>query len=542
MSALLRPAVRAVGITLAAAAVAGAQDKSCEVNESRPTAVGRATLAVQVAQSTQDPAAAAKQLAAAVKGLTENAERMDNQAGRNLVLGKALVLWSLQPNVELVTTRGALGYTTNPTGTIDLVAAIDSAFKVVETSNPECVAETARWRGQKPWVNLVNQAIERLNADDIDAAEAAADRAIQLNPYGPYGYVIKGQILQKRQRATEAFEMYKKGIETASADTAYTDIRRQSIVYLGNLAADSAEMGTDVAAKRPYIEAARNAFDQILKDPGATEFRANAQSGMCRVMIASGDTATIRQVYSEPITNPGPMSYADLMNAGVCLARAEMVPEATRIFRAALEKNTHHRDALSNLAIMLVNAENYDEAVPIVTRLVAVEPNNPENLQLLVMSYAGIAKRTRDLRAAGSRSTATKAGAKAGATKTGAKAAAPAGPRLSAAVLDSLFRIEAAYTDSAVKANERREKLAFKVALTEFTSTEEKAVVGGTVQNNGSETRTVTMKVEFLDRTGKVIATKDVEVNAPAGRAARFQATVTPGNKEITAFRYAPVQ
>lgn len=541
MSALLRPAVRAVGITIAAAAVAGAQDKSCEVNESRPTAVGRATLAVQVAQSTQDPAAAAKQLSAAVKGLTENAERMENQAGRNLVLGKALVLWSLQPNVELVTTRGALGYTSNPTGSIDLVAAIDSAFKVVETSNPECVAETARWRGQKPWVTLVNQAIEKLNAEDIDAASAAADRAIQLNPFGPYGYVIKGQILQKRQRATEAFEMYRKGIQTAAADTAYTDIRRQSIVYLGNLAADSAEMASDAAAKRPYIEAARSAFDQILKDPGATEFRANAQSGMCRVMIASGDTSALRQVYSEPITNPGALSYADLMNAGVCLARAEMVPEATKIFRSALEKNTHHRDALSNLAIMLVNAENFDEAVPVAVRLVAVEPNNPENLQLLVMSYAGIAKRTRDQRSAGSKA-ATKTGAKTGATKTGAKTAAPPGPRLSAAVIDSLFKVEAAYTDSAVKANERREKLTLKVSLNEFTSTEEKAVVGGTVQNSGSEARTVTMKVEFLDRTGKVISTKDVEVNAPAGRAARFQATVTPGNKEITAFRYAPLQ
>ena len=533
MSAFLRPVVRAVGITLAAAAVAGAQEKACEVNESRPTAVGRATLAVQVAQSTQDPAAAAKQLSAAVKGLTEGAERMDNQAGRNLVLGKALVLWSLQPNAQLVTTRGALGYTSNPTGSIDLVAAIDSAFKVVETSNPECVTETARWRGQKAWVTLVNEAIEKLNAEDLEAANAAADRAILLNPYGPYGFVIKGQILQKRQRATEAFEMYKKGIETASKDTAYTDIRRQSIVYLGNLAADSAEMASDAAAKRPYIEAARNAFDQILKDPGATEFRGNAQAGMCRVMIASGDTAALRQVYNEPITSPAALSYADLMNAGVCLARAEMVPEATKIFRAALEKNTHHRDALSNLTIMLVNAENYDEAVPVASRLVAVEPNNAENLQLQVMSYAGIAKRTRDQRTAGS---------KAAATKTGAKAGAAAAPRLSAAVIDSLFKIEAAYTDSAVKANERREKLTMKVSLNEFTATEEKAVVGGTIQNSGSEARTVTMKVEFLDRAGKVIATKDVEVNAPAGRAARFQATVTPGNKEITAFRYAPIQ
>ena len=129
MSAILRPVFRAVGLGLVCASVAGAQEKACEVNESRPNQIGRATLAVQVASSAQDPAAITKQLSAAVKGLTENADRMDNQVGRNFVLGKALVLWSLQPNVELVTTRGALGYTADPQGTIDIAAAIDTASR-----------------------------------------------------------------------------------------------------------------------------------------------------------------------------------------------------------------------------------------------------------------------------------------------------------------------------------------------------------------------------------------------------------------------------
>ncbi|HEU4995877.1 MAG TPA: hypothetical protein VFT29_13720, partial [Gemmatimonadaceae bacterium] len=165
--------IRALGLTAALAGVAGAQaaQKACEVNESKPTAVGRATLALQVAQSSQAPEAAARQLVAAVKGLTDNGEKMENQPGRNLVLGKVLTLWSMQPNVELVANRGKLGYTTNPTGEIDLAMAIDSAFKVVETSNPECISETSRWRGQKAWINLVNKAIERLNAEDVDSAE-----------------------------------------------------------------------------------------------------------------------------------------------------------------------------------------------------------------------------------------------------------------------------------------------------------------------------------------------------------------------------------
>src|SRR5688572_3773979 len=80
MSLSLGPVVRTLGLTMACAGALGAQaaQKACEVNEGRPTQVGRALLAVQVATSAQDPAAAARQLSAAVKGLTENGEKMDN--------------------------------------------------------------------------------------------------------------------------------------------------------------------------------------------------------------------------------------------------------------------------------------------------------------------------------------------------------------------------------------------------------------------------------------------------------------------------------
>jgi hypothetical protein len=37
-------------------------------------------------------------------------------------------------------------------------------------------------------------------------------------------------------------KLYTKSVEMASKDTTYDDIRRQSLVYLGNLAADSAEI------------------------------------------------------------------------------------------------------------------------------------------------------------------------------------------------------------------------------------------------------------------------------------------------------------
>jgi tetratricopeptide (TPR) repeat protein len=380
---------------------------------------------------------------------------------------------------------------------------------------------------------MVNKAIEKLNAEDADSAEAIARRAILLNPYAPYGYVVLANVMQKRNKSTEAFSLYRKSIEMAGRDTAYDDIRRQSLIYLGNLAADSAELAPDAAAKKPYVETARAAYEQLMNDKGAADLASNARAGMCRLAIATGDTGSLRTTYKEPLTTPATFVYADLMNAGVCMARADMVPEATTLFQAAYEKNPYHRDALSNLAIMLLRADLHDRSLPLAQRLVQVEPNNPENLQLLVLSYAGIAKRARDARL-GARPAATKT-----ASKTGSKTAAkPAAPKLSAAVSDSLFKVEQAFTDSAVRVNERKEKLVYKVQLSDFSTTEEKSTVSGTLTNQGTESKAVTVHVEFMDKDGKVITSKDATVGpVAAGASARFTVTVNPG-KSISAFRY----
>jgi len=427
-----------------------------------------------------------------------------------------------------------LGYSTDPEGTIDLVAAIDSAFKVVETSNPECITETARWRGQKGWISLVNGAIEKMNSDQPDSAEYLARRAIMLNPYAPYGYVVLGNVKQKANATADAIDLYGKAVEVAQRDTAYAEIRRQSLVYLGNLAADTAE-SADAAAKPQFIAKAREAFQALLADKDAKDQAASARQGMCRVLVASGDTAQLRVTYKDPLAAPSTFSYPDIMSAGVCLARAEMVPEAATLFQAAYDKNPYHLDALSNLAIMLLRQDKVDQSLPLAERLVTVEPNNPENLQLLMLSYAGIAKRARDARLG------TKPAA--GATKTTgtkqAAAAKPAAPKLSQATSDSLFKIEKAYTDSAVTTNDKKEKLAYKVQLTNFQTTDQAVTVSGIVTNQGDDDKAVTVHVDFLDKDGKPIASKDVAVGTIAAhRTAKFSATTNPA-PGISAFRYA---
>ena len=79
----------------------------------------------------------------------------DNPTARNYLKGEAYVLYLMQPNASAVVPRSALGYTTNPTATIDVFAAADSAFSAVERSNPDCVSTVLQWRQQKPWLNTL---------------------------------------------------------------------------------------------------------------------------------------------------------------------------------------------------------------------------------------------------------------------------------------------------------------------------------------------------------------------------------------------------
>jgi hypothetical protein len=60
----------------------------------------------------------------------------DNPTARNYLKGEAYILYLMQPDVPSVVPRSALGLTTNPTGTIDLFAAADSAFTLDEQSSP----------------------------------------------------------------------------------------------------------------------------------------------------------------------------------------------------------------------------------------------------------------------------------------------------------------------------------------------------------------------------------------------------------------------
>ena len=132
------------------------------------------------------------------------------------------VLWMAQPNMASgKTTRGALGFVTDTAASFDLVAGIDSAFTVVETRIPSARRRRRAYRQQKPWVDLVNQAIELANAGQIGLRGRARQAvASALEERARTATSSSRRPRPKKNQPKEAIAYYKQAIAAAKDTSA----------------------------------------------------------------------------------------------------------------------------------------------------------------------------------------------------------------------------------------------------------------------------------------------------------------------------------
>ena len=161
---------------------------------------------------------------------------------------------------------------------------------------------------------------------------------------------------------------------------------------LGNYAADLYEAATGRTRRRSWPKQRRRTR-RSPKDPG-TKYADAARTGQARSPQMSGDTTAIKATRTPiRLANPGAFSYASLMTAAVTAARANQTKDAIKLFEAARAVNPQHRDVLYNLArLYICSTARIGKGLPLARQLVAVDPSNPDNFQLLAIAYAQIKK------------------------------------------------------------------------------------------------------------------------------------------------------
>jgi tetratricopeptide (TPR) repeat protein len=523
-------AIVATGVQTAAA------QQACEIDENSG-GLGMPVFALMAAQQ-QGIAQAdqSKKLAEAIGRMfpgdpkREEQDNAKNPIGRAFVLGKVYMTYLSQPDMPVVTTRGKLGYKTNPEAPVDLSVSIDSAFKVVEEKAPQCVSLIGQWRQQAGWVKLVQQAMDLANQNKIDSAEAVANQALRISPTAPYSRLVLGNVAAQRLKNMEAIQHYKAALAEAEKDTIFAEVRRTILYTLGTFANDAGQVDTVPANKKAFFTEALDAFNTLAKDPGR-QYADVAAQGRTAVLRAMGDTAAIKLACQPQVANPAGAKFVELIQCGVTLAEINDNVNSTKLFEAAAAQNPYHRDALYNLARQQMVTGDYQKAIATTDKLVAIDPSNPDNLKLYVFAYGTIRKQY--LATADSIGKAVNA-----LPRTQANTAKRTQLTNEAIRLDSLQRVTVA---KQVDWNNKADSMPVQVLFAEFTPGAEKATLGGEIRNRSDSEKTYTLNVEFLDKSGAVVGTGTATVDKVAARSTgRFNITATaPG---IVAFRYKPIQ
>jgi tetratricopeptide (TPR) repeat protein len=489
------------GTTIVSATPLLAQNQStttatCEIDNSKPQAIARATFSMARAQAALKTGNPGKDLRDVVAALNAPGYKNDNPVGRAYLLGQAYIVLLEQPDITPVVTRSAIGLTTNPTATIDLFAAADSMWSIVEASSPACVVVGRQWRQQKPWVNITNAAINTLNAGKLDSAEMLARRALILDRNAPYAYSVLATVARNKKDYTTASEYWKKTLEAAGTDTTFNDVRERTLLDLASTTTQRIDAASP-AEKKTLAREAINGWNAVLANSLDDLQRMAAVQELAKLYVIAGDSISIGKIYAPMIAEPARYGESTLMQAGVVASQFKRPDDAALLFSAVLARNPYQRDALNNLAASYIFLSEYDKVFPIVSRLTAVDPSNPENWMLNAYSYAGLLKAN--------------------------KAA----------------KLTKQYTDSLVYYSAKADKLPVKVSFTEFSRNAEGTTLIGTIENRSTTAKTFSLVVDFLDRAGQVLFTESVSVGPVAPKATKsFRIRSEKGG--VAGFRYKP--
>ena len=228
---------------------------------------------------------------------------------------------------------------------------------------------------------------------------------------------------------------------------------------------------------------------------------------------AADGQAADQQGSAEPAARTSPAavastpSYATSMAAGVAAAREGRTAEAIREFENAYRLNAFHRDILYNLARLYILDSAYAKGIAAGARLVAIDPANPDNYQLLAIGYAALNKQLR--------------------TRT------PAGRPTHSLLADSIK----ATGDSALKYERRKKSLAATVTFSEFTPAAANVTATATVVNNGATRRSFRVVLTYLDVSGAARAVDTLVTGPLAPKASKTLSSVRAATA-VAGFKY----
>lgn len=482
------------------APAAPAQGPTCSVTTDKPDEVKSAVSGLAIAQMGGKPEDVQKRLKAAVASLTANPSKFkNNQAGHDYVLAQALVRWTVAFPESTTVNKGSIGFVDGKDQSIDLLAATDSLLTSVEKSNPDCAAEVAGYRldAMRP---LAIHASNLINTDSLAQAEAVIKRLAVIDAKSPLSLYFQGMLAQRKKDVVGAADDYSRGAALMPAD-AGADSNLKAALELGaaQMTRMSAQAMTGEQKKTGMLKAA-DLYKKFLADFPKSPNAPDAQSGLAASISASGDTQSVSQLWDQMLADPSKYSDGQLYDAGTQAFTMNQFAPAVKLMNAAQASNPWLRPGLYNAANVYWKAGDFDKMLSTSKKLTQIDPNNPDEYQLLALAYQGKSKATKD-------------------------------PKLVKAYNDSL---NAAFAAS--------EKVKVKVTFDTFTGSATgaaKPAVTGSFENLDTAPHKGTMKVDFVNASGTPVSSGTAEFTLAPKEKKAF--TVQGDGTGVVAYKYDPI-
>ncbi len=219
-------------------------------------------------------------------------------------------------------------------------AEADSAFTKAQQLVPSCEIDITQYR-QNSWASLANTAIEFQRKGNVDSALALFRDANLLFRALPHVYSNMGVVFANSQREDSAAVYFAKALEISEKDTSLVEDRNSAAINLAIMLQRLKRNPEAIVVFHKYLVWKPN--DTDAQRSLAVAFR-NAN------MVDSAEVIEKMMVGQFAKTNLDSLDLQDMMAVGVSAFNAQRYPDAEGVFVKAVKRNPYGRDARYNLA------------------------------------------------------------------------------------------------------------------------------------------------------------------------------------------------
>ena len=479
-----------------AAPAAAAPVDPCPIDLMQPTGLGIANLQrskLANVKSVDD----ANKVMRDVSKLLFDPKQATNTLGRDMLMAEFVTFYIQFADSAK---RADIGFPGDKAEYVDLFKYADSLFTIIETAEPKCVNTALGWRNYKPYTDRIKAGYAAITAGAPDTAIKLANRAMILNHSGPQPYDILWRAAQIKKDEANELKYLQVAAQKLEGDTLNSVVRANLLFTLGHVEQDFGEAKTDKAEKDKLYRDAATAYLSVLREFPSSDEAPFAMQGVTISATVVGDTAISNAAVKIIMANPDKFTDQTVGQAGVLCTASGKMADAVTLFAMAAKMNPYFRDYQYNLAAMLFESKKAADMVPIVHKLVELDPNNPDNYLLFTYGFKGVSDVTKD-------------------------------PAVKKAAIDSVMYF-----------GKISEDMPMRVAFTDFQRQTSRTLVLGTVENRESKVRAWSIRSDFelLGKDGAVLQKATATVpSVAAGATGNFKVDVPIGG--VFGVRYAPL-